>query len=134
MIDDGPYYGLWLDDVRPIPSDWCGPQWGKVGAAYWWTQAMNFHEAITLLELNPIKYVSLDHDIHSFYGNKEMTGFDVLWWIVDRKLNRPEQDTIEWVGVHSANSSANTKMLQTIHKYWEPPYDRHERFRSPQRD
>lgn len=118
MLDDGPYYGLWLDDLRPLPSDWCGPQWDRPHSAYWWTMALNFHEAIVLFEKNTIRYVSLDHDIASFYGNKEMTGFDVLWWLVDRKINRPEECKIEWIRVHSANSSAKPKMIETINKYW----------------
>lgn len=119
LPNDGPRYGLWLDDLRPLPSDWQGPQWDlPLDGAWWWTRAYNFHEAIILFERNPIKFVSLDHDIASFYGNKEMTGFDVLWWLVDRKMNRPHECQIEWIKVHSANSSAKPKMLDAIAKYW----------------
>ena len=123
MIDDGPYYGLWLDDLRPLPTDWCGPQFDLPLDTYWWTNALNFHEAILLLERCPIRYVSLDHDIASFYGNKEMSGFDVLWWLVDRKVNRPDECQIEWIKVHSANSSAKPKMLETVDKYWSTTND-----------
>lgn len=117
---DGPAYGLWVDDIRPLPINLRGPQWDSpTDGCHFWEVATNFHEAIVLLEILPyVKYISLDHDIASFYGNKEMTGFDVLWWLVDRKLNRPDECTIEWIKVHSANASAKPKMIETITKYW----------------
>lgn len=119
-ISDIPIYGLWVDDLRPLPSDLTGPQWDSpTDGAHMWAVATTFHDAIVVLEMCPyIKYISLDHDIASFYGNKEMTGFDVLWWLVDRKVNRPEQCKVEWIKVHSANSSAKPKMIETIDKYW----------------
>ena len=120
QIEDGPVLGLWVDDVRPLPQDLQGPQFDlPLEGAYWWAVATTFHDAIVALETCPyIKFISLDHDIASWYGNKEMSGFDVLWWLVDRKLNRPDECNIEWMKVHSANPAAKPKMIETIDTYW----------------
>lgn len=95
---------LYVDDLRPAP------------AGSNWEVARNFHEAIYMLEKNEYEMVSLDHDIASFYGNKEMTGYDVLMWLVARKLEGGY--TPSTVVVHSANPVGIAKMNDTIKKYW----------------
>lgn len=94
---------VYLDDIRPCPAGW--------------TLVSNFHEAICFIDDNwhKIEEISLDHDISSFYGNKEMTGYDVLMWIImsienGRKANFK-------VGVHSQNPVGVKKMLEVITQY-----------------
>ena len=97
---------LWVDDTRPIPSD-CGSEWCSARSAW---------EALLKLELIQFEVVSLDHDLASFIGNKELTGYDILMWLVARKLDGlyvPQRVT-----VHSANPVGVSKMKDTIAKYW----------------
>lgn len=93
---------LWVDDVRPAPAGFTHI-------------ASNFHSAIYLLEMYEFDVVSLDHDIGSFYGYKEMTGYDILLWLVDRKqkgLHVPAD-----IRVHSANPVGVRNMEETIKRY-----------------
>ena len=60
--------------------------------------------------------VSLDHDIASFYGNKEMTGRDILNWLIMRKLDGFSVPSI--VRVHTENPVGKPIMLADIAKYW----------------
>jgi hypothetical protein len=103
----GTFIGLWVDDCRPLPDDL---------AEAGWCCAPTFHESILKLELMEFKEVSLDHDIASFYGNKEMTGYDILMWLVERKMNGLFVPPV--VHVHSANPVGRKKMLETIERYW----------------
>lgn len=100
------YTSLWVDDTRPIPSD-CGPEWCSARSAW---------EAILKLELIEFQVVSLDHDLASFVGNKELTGYDILMWLVARKLEGAYVPKI--IHVHSANPVGVSKMRDTITKYW----------------
>jgi hypothetical protein len=93
---------LYVDDLRPCPKGWC--------------LARNFHEAIFLLEQCEWDEVSLDHDIASFYGNKEMTGRDILNWLIARKLDGLYTPKI--VKVHSANVVGCATMEADIQKYF----------------
>lgn len=106
------YTGLYVDDIRD-PSD----TYGNVTDTHWLV-ARSFHAAVHLLEMYKFQIVSLDHDLGCFYGNKEMTGYDVLMWMVDKKLNSNELDHIEKVKVHSANPVGREKMEDTIKTYW----------------
>ena len=102
------FVGLWVDDDRPVPSDLL-----KQG----WCSARSFHEAVVKLELIEFDHVSLDHDIASFYGNREMTGYDVLMWLVARKQHGDYVPA--HVTVHTANPVGRKKMNETIKKHWE---------------
>ncbi len=86
---------LYVDDLRDIPDSS-------------WDVARNFHVAITMLETNQYDHVSLDHDIASFYGLREMTGRDVLNWLIFRKNDGLPVPTT--VVVHSANPVARSTM------------------------
>lgn len=106
MINDTTFVGLWVDDMRPVPDrlierGWC---WAR-----------SFHEAILKLELMNFDEISLDHDLGSFYGNKEMTGQDIVWWLVQRK----GQDKFipRVVHVHSANPVGHHAMVETIKRH-----------------
>lgn len=93
---------LYVDDLRPCPEGW--------------DVARNFHQAIVMLETTKYDEVSLDHDIASFYGNKEMTGNDVLQYLIMRKLEGHHTPTS--VLVHSANPVGRQKMLADIARYF----------------
>lgn len=98
---------LYVDDLRPCPAGW--------------DVARNFHEAIFMLEQACIfgegyDEVSLDHDIASFYGNKEMTGRDILNWLIMQKLEGFTVPTV--VRVHSANPVGVQTMEEDIARYW----------------
>jgi len=103
----GSFIGLWVDDERPLPTDLC-----ELG----WCKSPTFHEAVVKLELMEFKEVSLDHDLGCFYGNREMTGYDILMWLVARKLEGLFVPPV--VNVHSANPEGRRKMQETIDKYW----------------
>jgi len=97
---------LWVDDVRPIPSD-CGNEWCSARSAW---------EALLKLELLEFEEISLDHDLASFVGNKELTGYDVLLWLVERKLNGLHVPPC--IKVHTANPVGQKKMREVIKQYW----------------
>lgn len=93
---------LYVDDLRDAPEGW--------------DIARNFHQAICMLETGKYDTVSLDHDIASFYGNKEMTGRDVLNWMIACKV----EGKLNWntVTVHSANPVGRQTMLEDIARYF----------------
>lgn len=99
------FHGLYVDDIRDLPK--------KFGSG--WCSARSFHEAILKLELIDFDEVSLDHDIASFYGNKEMTGYDILLWMVQRKMDGKHVPTT--IHVHSANPVGVERMEGVIKRY-----------------
>lgn len=82
---------VYLDDERHAPDGWHQVRWPD--------------EAIRLLESGKVTHLSLDHDL----GDDERgNGYDVVLWLEEAVATRrfvPPQIT-----VHSANSSARTKM------------------------
>lgn len=101
------FRGLWVDDERPLPEDLLNDDWCK---------APTFHEAVLKLELLEFEVVSLDHDLGCFYGNKEMTGYDVLMWLVQRKMDGlyvPQE-----IRIHTANPVGRANMLGVIERYF----------------
>ena len=94
---------LWVDDVRDAPDDS-------------WDVARNFHDAIHMLQYGEYITVSLDHDINSWYGLKEMTGRDILNCMVYRKING--KATYTKVMVHSANPVGAKYMREDIGRYF----------------
>ena len=93
---------LYVDDVRPCPEGW--------------DLALNFHQAITMLEATEYAEVSLDHDLGSYYGNKEMTGRDILNWLIMVKIQGGYTPPI--VHVHSANPAGRDTMVPDIAKHF----------------
>ena len=93
---------LYVDDVRPAPKGW--------------DLAKSFHEAIYRLEKKMYREVSLDHDLGCFYGNKEMTGGDILKWLIARKLEGKHVPKI--VRLHTANVVALNWMEEDVKRYW----------------
>lgn len=94
---------LFVDDLRNAPDDS-------------WDVARNFHQAICMLEAKQYELVSLDHDIASFYGNKEMTGRDILNFLIMLKMDgKPVPYAIR---VHSANPVGVASMEEDIAYHW----------------
>jgi len=89
---------VWLDDERPAPVGWKSTRWPD--------------ETITLLETGQVERLSLDHDL----GDDEIgTGYTVLLWLEEAVACRGFFPPAS-ITVHSANSSARLKMLQTIER------------------
>lgn len=99
--------GLYIDDIRPLPGIYVGEGWEI---------ARNYDEAIHLLSTHHYDIVSFDHDIASWDENgREMTGYDVLLWIVQRKMDGlvvPNEYRI-----HSANPVGRDRMKGVIQRY-----------------
>jgi len=93
---------LYVDDVRQCPEGW--------------DLALNFHQAITMLEATEYAEVSLDHDLGSYYGNKEMTGRDILNWLIMVKIQGGYTPPI--VHVHSSNPAGRDTMVPDIAKHF----------------
>lgn len=106
------FVGLWIDDIRPLP-----PQLRDQG----WCWARSAWEALVKLELMNYETVSIDHDLGSFVGNKEITGYDIVMWLVNRKQ---QGDYVpSKVLVHSANPIGHQNMLSMIERYLQPEYN-----------
>lgn len=102
----GTFSKLYIDDLRPLPDTY-DPEV--------WTLARSFHEAILKLELIEFDEISIDHDLASFYGNTELTGYHIVLWLVQRKqdgLYVPPK-----IFVHSANPVGVRNMEETIKRY-----------------
>lgn len=106
-INEPHFKGLWVDDIRPLPSDL---------QSQGWTCAKSAWEALVKLELIEFESVSLDHDLSSFVGNKEINGNDILVWLIDRKVNGLYVP--KYVMCHSANPEGIRKMREDIKRYW----------------
>ena len=102
---------LWLDDIRTPPDDT-------------WLWVKTAEDAITWLKTGSVTEASLDHDLamlhyasalHPTLGkiSKEMTGYDVVKWMVEHNV---------WprvVRVHSMNPVGAAAMRQLIQR-WKP--------------
>lgn len=106
LVTDKVFNALWVDDVRDIPED---------TDTIRWTCARTAWEALVKLELIDFDIVSLDHDLASFLGYKELTGYDIAVWMADRKQEGgyvpPD------VRVHSANPVGVANILGVIDRY-----------------
>ncbi|MCV6620428.1 MAG: hypothetical protein OIF51_01590 [Cellvibrionaceae bacterium] len=82
---------VYLDDERETPEGWVRVYWPE--------------EAIELLETGKVVELSLDHDLGD---DDHGTGYDVVLWVEEAVATKgfvPPK-----IKVHSANSSARTKM------------------------
>jgi len=109
LCSSGCFVGLWVDDVRPTPDHLQNKGWCR---------ARSFHEAITKLELMDYHEISLDHDLASFYGNREMTGYDIVMWLVARKQQGGYVPSI--IHVHSANPVGRKNIQDVVNQYFPP--------------
>jgi len=86
---------VFLDDERPTPEGWVHARWPE--------------DAIEFLETGEVTEISLDHDL----GDDEHgTGYDVLLWIEEQVATQGFVPPA--CHVHSANSSARSRMEQAI--------------------
>ena len=110
------FNALWIDDTCPQPQD--TDQWR-------WTCARSFHEAILKLELIEFDRVSFDYDLASFYGDREMTGYDIALWLVQRRVAGFHVPLV--YDVHSAPQIEHQRIQGVIDMYLVPEsfeYDR----------
>lgn len=98
--------GLYIDDERQLPSDLL-----QTG----WIRARSFHEAINMLEIYNFECISLDHDLASFYGNVELTGYHIVQWLAERKHNG-KFVPLKY-RVHTANPVGRANMESVINRY-----------------
>lgn len=98
---------LWVDDERPITDK-------MINAG--WTRATTAWEALVKLDIIEFEVVSLDHDLASFVGNREITGYDIIMWLVERKITGSHVPQV--VQVHSANPVGHERMYAVIERYW----------------
>lgn len=86
---------VFLDDERATPDGWTRAYWPE--------------EVIALLQTGCVTDLSLDHDL----GDDERgTGYTVLLWLEEQVAVYGMSVPTIWV--HSANSSARTKMESAI--------------------
>lgn len=76
LTENGDYVGLWIDDIKTIPTKlvdegWCG--------------AYSAWEALTKLELMHFHEINLNCDLSSLVGKHKITGYDILIWLVQHK-------------------------------------------------
>lgn len=102
-LNGKPNERLYVDDLRTAPD----------GS---WDVVRTFHDAIVALESGRYTEVSLDHDLGCFYGYKEMTGRDVLNWLIARQ--NAGKRTPRTVRVHSANVVGVQTMEEDIARWW----------------
>ena len=97
---------LYVDDLRTVPKDSIGIKWDCARTAW---------SALVMLEAENYDIISLDHDLASFLGYKELTGYDIAVWLADRRQqgNYVPSD----VRVHSANPVGVANILGVIDRY-----------------
>lgn len=93
---------LWVDDLRNPPDDT-------------YDIARTYVEAITLLLTHQYDEIFLDHDLGCFKDGREFTGYDVVMWIVQRRMDGFAVP----VKYHmlTMNPIGRTNMLQAINRY-----------------
>jgi len=96
---------LWIDDKNPLPQE-CGSEWSSARSAW---------EALLKLELLEFDAISLNADMSSIVGNKELTTLDILSWLVTRKMNGLHVPAK--VSIHD-HTTDNRYIRNTIKKYW----------------
>jgi hypothetical protein len=77
--------------------------------------ARSYKEAIDFLDSEQFDEVSLDHDIASFVGGREKTGYDIAMWLAERKNNGLYVPPI--VRCHSANPVGRANIEAVVTRY-----------------
>jgi hypothetical protein len=95
-----PSVNLFVDDERDLDTFMPGSYTGT------WLYARNFKQAVSLLSLNNINEISLDHDL-----GKGKTGYDLAKWMTANK-KWPEK-----VHVHSANPVGRKNIISEYEFY-----------------
>lgn len=94
---------LWVDDLRNPPDDT-------------YEIVRNYDDAIAALQAKTYTDIYLDHDLACFKDGRELTGYDVVLWIVDRRVN---ENYIAPVRYHmlTSNPVGRKNMIQLIERY-----------------
>lgn len=94
---------LWVDDERPMPSDFTH-------------HAKTAADAIRILTSQIVEYISLDHDLGPEHAGN---GYEIASWIEFRAYSKTLR-RISWA-VHSANPIGRARMivaLKNADKFW----------------
>ena len=105
-MSNNKFNALFVDDLRDQPQD---------DESHTWTTSRTVWEALTKLSLIEFDVLSLDHDLDSFLGYKELTGYDITLWLASRKnegLYIPPD-----IRIHSANPVGRENMQSVITRY-----------------
>lgn len=95
---------LWVDDERNPPE------------ALGYDVVRTYNEAIEKLTKYQYDKVFLDHDLGDFTAGKERTGYDVLLWLTERRMNN--EAVPSKVVILTANPVARERMEGVIKRYW----------------
>lgn len=126
-------YYLWVDDMRPIRSDW------EDNIILAVEVAKNYDEAISAMLRTDFDVVSLDHDLgacdacmngrtadqwlqESNYQSMPhcehmKTGYDILMWMTERRVNDIHKGPLE-ILIHTANPVGRKNMQGVLKRYW----------------
>lgn len=99
---------IWVDDERHPPK----ALEGKCDIA------RTYDEAISMLSKHMYTEIWLDHDlgdVGNTNGRREMTGYDVLLWLIDAKQEGKHVPTN--FHILTANASARPRMEGVINRY-----------------
>lgn len=100
--------GLFVDDIRDIPD-----KYKPLNIE--WTKVTNFNDAIEHLRKYQYDYVSLDHDLASFYNGREKTGYDICMFLATMK--HFGEYVPSNILLHSANPVGVKNMQAVIDRY-----------------
>lgn len=106
-IDMCGYTKLWVDDMRPLPKE-CQDE----GC---WQASRTPYEAMVKLELLEFEVLDIDHDMGCYIGNKEITGYDVLLWLAERKQKGLFVPPV--IKIHTSNPAGWKNMKSVIDRY-----------------
>lgn len=101
------YTKLWVDDERPLPKEY-----DDEGC---WQSSRTPYEAMTKMELLEFTVLDIDHDMGCFLGHKEITGYDVLLWLVDRKQQGLYVPPV--IRIHTSNPCGWENMNSVVERY-----------------
>jgi len=97
---------LYVDDLRDLPEN---------TDEYTWELSRDGFDAIYKLTHNEYDLVSLDHDIATFLGYKEITGYDIAIWLSHRKNEGLYIPPV--ITCHSANCVGIENIESVIARY-----------------
>ena len=94
---------LWVDDIRSPPS--------HINCDV----ARTYDEAINFLTNNQYETIYLDHDLADFKDGKERTGYSLVLWLVEQKLNNCSIPS-NYIML-TANPIGRANMMSVINRY-----------------
>lgn len=95
---------LWVDDIRTPLDDT-------------YDVVRTYDDAIAALTATVYTDIYLDHDLACFKNGRELTGYDVVMWIVDQKINNPAFTPPVRYHMLTANPVGRENMMALINRY-----------------